>query len=111
MGMPQHSARPVAAGAKRHRRGAALLAIALCLLLNPLAAASPPDPGWIAGLYDADDFDDAVIRIGLAATACDAFSTPWLALDALVHPLIPSRARPLVRRSGPPSRGRAPPLV
>ena len=34
-------------------RVAVLLAIALCILLNPLAAASPPDPTWIPGLYDA----------------------------------------------------------
>lgn len=39
-----------------------LLGIAL-LALAPLAHASPPDPTWIAGLYDDADHDDAVIAI------------------------------------------------
>jgi hypothetical protein len=30
------------------------------LTLVPLAHASPPDPLWIAGIYDAGDFDDVV---------------------------------------------------
>ena len=31
--------------------------------LVPLAHASPPDPTWIAGLYDDADHDDAVMAI------------------------------------------------
>src|ERR1700675_2811786 len=76
-------------------RVAVLLAIALCVLLNPLAAASPPDPSWIPGLYDAADFDDVVIQIGLLASVCDTWATPSLALDSLVHPLILPSGRPL----------------
>lgn len=30
------------------------------LTLVPLAHASPPDPMWIAGIYDAGDFDEVV---------------------------------------------------
>jgi len=30
------------------------------LTLVPLAHASPPDPLWIAGIYDAGDFDEVV---------------------------------------------------
>jgi len=49
-----------------------LLAGAL-LTLVPLAHSSPPDPTWIAGLYDDADYDDAVLAIsdgvGLPATA------------------------------------------
>jgi hypothetical protein len=30
------------------------------MLLAPLAYAGPPDPGWIPGIYDEDDFDDVV---------------------------------------------------
>ena len=31
--------------------------------LTPLAYASPPDPSWIRGLYDAGDFDDIVVLL------------------------------------------------
>lgn len=31
--------------------------------LVPLAHASPPDPIWIAGLYDAADYDDVVLAV------------------------------------------------
>jgi len=108
--MPHHSVRTVAAGIHRRRHGPVLLAIALCILLNPLAAASPPDATWIPGIYDAADFDDVVIRLGLLAVICDAFATPSLALDSLVRPLTLPGRRPLVCRSRPTPQGRAPPL-
>ena len=109
--MPHHSVRTVAAGMHRRRHGPILCVIALCIVLNPLAAASPPDPTWIPGLYDAADFDDVVIRIGLLASACDACAAPSLALDSLVRPLILPGRRPLVCRSRSTPQGRAPPLV
>ena len=103
-----HQARPRLSAPGRL---AVLVAIALCILLNPLAAASPPDPTWIPGLYDAADFDDVVIQIGLLASACDACAAPSLAVDSLVFPLIQPGRRPLVCRSRPTTQGRAPPLV
>ncbi len=47
-----------------------LIAVLLhCLiLLVPFAAASPPDPLWIPGIYDAADFDDVVV----AATSLES---------------------------------------
>lgn len=38
-----------------------LLAISLAALA-PLAGASPPDPGWLAGIYDGGDHDEEVIE-------------------------------------------------
>jgi hypothetical protein len=38
------------------------------LALVPLAHASPPDPVWVAGIYDAADFDEVVS----AATALES---------------------------------------
>jgi hypothetical protein len=38
----------------------ALVLVALMLTLTPLAYADPPDPNWIAGLWDDGDFDDVV---------------------------------------------------
>jgi hypothetical protein len=42
-------------------RVCALLLLAFLVVLVPLAAASPPDPLWIGGIYDAADSDDAVV--------------------------------------------------
>jgi hypothetical protein len=35
----------------------ALMLVAIVGILAPIAQASPPDPSWIRGLYDDDDFD------------------------------------------------------
>jgi hypothetical protein len=40
----------------------ALLVLVLSTL-GPLASASPPDPGWIGGFYDAADYDDVVLAV------------------------------------------------
>lgn len=40
----------------------ALLVLVLATL-GPLASASPPDPGWIGGFYDAADGDDVILAV------------------------------------------------
>src|SRR5262249_15868258 len=40
----------------------ALLVLVL-VTLAPLASASPPDPSWIGGFYDAADGDDAILAV------------------------------------------------
>jgi hypothetical protein len=40
----------------------ALLVLVLSAL-GPLGSASPPDPGWIGGFYDAADYDDVVLAV------------------------------------------------
>ena len=37
-----------------------LAGVFVLLALVPLAHASPPDPLWLAGIYDAADADDAI---------------------------------------------------
>jgi hypothetical protein len=44
-------------------RLAAMLLASVLATLVPLAHFSPPDPTWIAGLYDNADHDDAVVAI------------------------------------------------
>src|SRR5215475_10650034 len=44
------------------QRAVAVVLLDGILLLAPLAFASPVDAGWIAGLYDAADFDDETTR-------------------------------------------------
>src|SRR5262245_54098760 len=40
--------------------GLVLVLVALIITLTGVAYASPPDPTWISGLYDDDDFDNVV---------------------------------------------------
>jgi len=50
-----------------------LLLAALLLTLTPLAYANPPDPTWILGVWDDDDFDDVV---GLVTSATALIQAP-----------------------------------
>lgn len=52
--------------------GLALILLALLLTLSPLAYASPPDPTWIHGLWDDDDFDNVVEYITSATSSAPA---------------------------------------
>jgi hypothetical protein len=45
------------------RRLAAILLTVALATLTPLAHGSPPDPTWIAGLYDDADHDDAILAV------------------------------------------------
>jgi len=48
------------------RRGSAFVALLLAGIVGiliPIAQASPPDPSWIRGMYDDNDFDDVVALI------------------------------------------------
>ena len=42
------------------RRGLALLLLLLTIVLAPAAYADPPDPSWIGGYWDDDDFDNVI---------------------------------------------------
>jgi hypothetical protein len=41
----------------------ALLMICVIVGLAPLAYADPPDPTWIDGLWDSDDYESAVVMV------------------------------------------------
>jgi hypothetical protein len=44
-------------------KGLAFVQVAGLFVLTALAQASPPDPTWIAGIYDDGDFDDVVVSL------------------------------------------------
>ncbi len=48
-----------------------LLIVGILVVLTPLAYAEPPDPSWIAGLYDDGDSDDALWHITSIAGVTD----------------------------------------
>jgi hypothetical protein len=89
----------------------ALALLSVLTALTPLAYASPPDPSWIGGVYDDDDFDDAVIFVTSAVSAVES----WSPLD--VSPSWFYVPRVIVEPQAPPvpavssSTTRAPPLV
>jgi hypothetical protein len=92
-------------------RVAPLLLIALWVLVGPLAAASPPDPTWISGFYDDDDFDDVVTDIGLLTSASDASGPPDLAPDSHVWPLASAGALSVACARHFTLQDRSPPLL
>ena len=70
-------------------RAALLALVGAWVLLRLLAAASPPDPTWIAGLWDDDDFDDVVIFIGSLVGVSDMPGPAPTRLDEPTRRLVP----------------------
>ena len=88
-----------------------LVLVAFILALTPLAHARPPDPTWLSGISDDDDFDDVVVYLTSAAGLPPdpvARDVRPVALPALLPPLgfpAPVSAPPS------PSSPRAPPTL
>src|SRR6266849_2628751 len=59
------------AGRHLSRRLTAILLTIAVATLTPLAHGSPPDPSWIAGLYDDADHDDAVLAVTASMASLD----------------------------------------
>src|SRR5262249_51293982 len=92
-------------------RLALLALIGAWVLVRLLAAVSPPDPTWVAGVYDDDDFDDVVVFIGSLVGVSDVpaptparldWTRPRLSLPRPSPPLS-VKALPLLDRSPPQS--------
>jgi hypothetical protein len=88
-----------------------LLLVAMTAL-PPLALASPPDPLWIGGVFDAADYDDVVVSAASTDYASDGLALEavralWLVLGAVP----PSGPLGAVRSPLPVFQGRAPPIA
>ena len=59
------------AGLQWSRRLVAFLLTVALATLTPLAHGSPPDPTWIAGLYDDADYDDAILAVTASIASLD----------------------------------------
>jgi hypothetical protein len=97
-------------GVPLSRRFLAVLIASLLTGLTPLAYTDPPDPLWIAGYWDDDDFDNAVVVLVNSCAVqvqAPASSGPPRARVARIEPLVP-HAVATVFRTGVGSR--APPL-
>ena len=93
------------------RRVLTVFLITLLVVLLPAAYADPPDPTWIGGYWDDDDFDTVVAFIAstfATITQSDVDAEPCLVWIDRTEP-----ASPLFRRSAFPSNSlpRAPPIA
>jgi hypothetical protein len=90
---------------------AAALLITVLTTLVPLAQASPPDPLWIGGVFDADDLDD----VAVVAASADGATGPGAresieALRVVVGAVSRGDSMAVLRSMRPSFQGRAPPL-
>ncbi len=93
------------------RQVVASLLTALLIGVPTAAFADPPDPTWIAGYWDDDDFDDAVVAITTSSAvegppAVDAGAPRWIPVGRLDLPNEESRRVPVRSAVSP----RAPPV-
>ena len=88
----------------------ALFLTALAVGLAPAAYADPPDPSWIEGFWDDDDFDIVVVSIASTSAVLVAVVVAgepvWIRL-ADVEPSNPNVGPAPLRTAG---RPRAPPV-
>ena len=54
------------------RRSILCLVVVAMLSLGVLASASPPDPGWISGLWDNGDYDDVILLVTSGVGVADS---------------------------------------
>jgi hypothetical protein len=88
--------------------------ILVCSLaaLFPLAQASPPDATWIAGLYDAADYDDVVLLIILDTAAAQLLTDTEIRPGTRFHASCFGGNQGLISSSGLPAPSvRAPPTI
>ena len=98
-------------GVSLSRRFLAVLIVSLLTGLTPLAYSDPPDPLWISGYWDDDDFDNiVVVLVDSCAIQIPAPASSGLSLEpvALIEPVVPGAIAPLFRSV---VDSRAPPIV
>ena len=89
-----------------------VLGVLLALLtLVPLAHACPPDPVWIAGIYDAGDFDEVVCALIGADTVCPPAQLTAIAPLRLVDVVTGVGVTPVVSVVSSIVRPRSPPHI
>ena len=55
------------------------------VLLTPLAYLEPPDPLWIGGIWDDDDFDAIVVLVQSTEVPCDSDQSAFVALEPCLY--------------------------
>jgi hypothetical protein len=63
------------------RRGLALSVTTFLLLIPPLSYLEQPDPLWISGIWDDDDFDGVVVLVKSTEVPCDSDHSVVVAIE------------------------------
>ncbi len=82
---------------------------AILAVLLPLAYASPPDPTWIAGIYDNADYDD-VVALVTDGTGVSSGQAPARVAHGAVARVLVVRPGPTLDRTLPARMSRGPPV-
>jgi hypothetical protein len=93
------------------RSPVAIVLLLALISLAPLALASPPDPIWIQGVFDAGDGDDAIIAATCTEGATDGAVLPEVAVLVVVGAVPASGSLSTPGSGHPICRGRAPPAA
>ncbi len=89
-----------------------LLLVGSLVALTPLAHSSPPDPTWISGIYDGDDFDDVVVSVTSTASTVDPAPLAGIDPGQIALGIVPPvEAHNASRPASPAFLGRAPPFA
>jgi hypothetical protein len=103
------SMRGIAGGVPVARQGIALLVAAVLLWIAPLAYSEPPDPLWLGGIWDDDDFDRVVAAVKSTEAPFDLAQSVFVPLEpSLYTPPTPPEWQP-IRLPGRWPENRAPP--
>jgi|SRR5215468_6341219 len=97
----------VRSGKFRELYASVVLFVALALV--PLVYASPPDPTWIPGVYDAADYDDVVWLLTDTTFARECPAAAHVAFPACVRVASCDPAQVRLGRTPPALHPRAPP--
>lgn len=95
----------------RSARLVALLLVGILAVLAPATYADPPDPTWLGGYWDNDDFDDVAILLEGTVALVQALTVdaaPLCAVVAVLDCLEPLAVPTAVDETASP---RAPPLT
>jgi hypothetical protein len=96
---------------KRQVRAVAMLLLGVVAVLPTLAYAAPPDPTWIAGVWDDGDYDDVIFLI---TSDVGAINPQVASHGGLVHAVVIALPQIDERPAGSPTRSssltRAPPV-
>ncbi len=93
------------------RHVVALLLLGAWSAVGPLANGSPPDSTWIGGVYDAGDYDDAVIAITAMEAAQGHGPSAVLAPREVILGVIPIARATATPIALPTASIRAPPIL
>jgi len=69
----------------RTQRALALVIAFVLLLLTPLTYLDPPDPLWIGGVWDDDDFDAVVVLVKSTEVPCESDHSVFVALEPCLY--------------------------